>query len=111
LYNFYKWFSFWTANDSPFELQMNIICYKAHIFQTLNHALTNSLIAVVIIHSLSETYSTSKTILLSTPEDKLSTDAIINYILSRSQKVDLVSFHFISFFPIFFSILFSIFSM
>jgi len=86
LYNFYKWFSFWTANDSPFELQINIICHKAHIFQTLNHALTNSLIAVVIIHSLSEIYSILKTILLSTSEDKLSTNAIINYILVEEKS-------------------------
>ena len=65
---------------------MNIICHKAHIFQTLNHALTDSLIAVVIIHSLPETYSILKTILLSTPEDKLSSDAIINYILVEKKS-------------------------
>jgi len=45
-------------------------------------------VAVAIIHSLSETYSILKTILLSTPEDKLSSDVIINYILveKKSQK-------------------------
>jgi len=44
--------------------------------------------AVAIIHSLPETYSILKTILLSTPEDKLSSDAIINHILveEKSQK-------------------------
>ena len=44
--------------------------------------------AIAIIHSLPETYSTLKTILLSTPEDKLSSDAIINHILveEKSQK-------------------------
>jgi len=44
--------------------------------------------AAAIIHSLPETYSTLKTILLSTPEDKLSSDAIINHILveEKSQK-------------------------
>ena len=67
---------------------MNTICHKAHILQTLNHSLTDSLVAITIIYSLSETYSTLKTILLSTPEDKLSSDAIINYILveKKSQK-------------------------
>jgi len=67
---------------------MNTICYKAHILQTLNYFLTDSLIAVAIIHSLPETYSTLKTILLSTPKDKLSSDTIINHILveEKSQK-------------------------
>jgi len=67
---------------------MNTIHHKAHILQILNHSLTDSLVAVAIIHSLPETYSTLKTILLSTPEDKLSSDAIINHILveEKSQK-------------------------
>jgi len=67
---------------------MNTIYHKAHILQTLNHSLTDSLVAIAIIHSLSKTYSTLKTILLSTPEDKLSSDAIINHILveEKSQK-------------------------
>jgi len=45
-------------------------------------------VAVAIIYSLPETYSTLKTILLSTPEDKLSSNAIINHILveEKSQK-------------------------
>ena len=67
---------------------MNTIHHKAHILQTLNHSLTNSLMAIAIIHSLPETYSTLKTILLSTPEDKLSSNVIINHILveKKSQK-------------------------
>ena len=75
-------------NDSPLEPQMNTIRHKAHILQTLNHSLTDSLMAIAIIHSLPETYSTLKTILLSTPEDKLSSNAIINHILveEKSQK-------------------------
>jgi len=49
--------------------------------------------AVAIIHSLPETYSTLKTILLSTPEDKLSSNAIINHILveEKSQQSQLTS--------------------
>jgi len=45
-------------------------------------------VAVAIIHSLPKTYFTLKTILLSTPENKLSSDAIINHILveEKSQK-------------------------
>ena len=76
------------TNDSPLEPQMNTIRHKAHILQTLNYSLTDSLVAIAIIHSLPETYSTLKTILLSTPEDKLSSDAIINHILveEKSQK-------------------------
>ena len=67
---------------------MNTIRHKAHILQTLNHSLTDSLMAIAIIYSLPKTYSTLKTILLSTPEDKLSSDAIINHILveEKSQK-------------------------
>ena len=65
---------------------MNTIHHKAHILQTLNHSLTDSLVAVSIIHFLSKTYSTLKTILLSTPEDKLSSDMIINYILVKEKS-------------------------
>jgi len=61
------------TNDSPLEPQINTICYKAHILQTLNH-------------SLSKTYSTLKTILLSTPEDKLSSNVIINHILVKEKS-------------------------
>ena len=76
------------TNNSPLKLQMNTIRHKAHILQTLNHSLTDSLVAIAIIHSLPETYSTLKTILLSTPENKLSSNAIINHILveEKSQK-------------------------
>ena len=75
-------------NNSFLKPQMNTIHHKAHILQTLNHSLTNSLMAIAIIHSLPETYSTLKTILLSTPEDKLSSNVIINHILveKKSQK-------------------------
>ena len=75
-------------NNSPLKLQINTICHKAHILQTLNHSLTDSLMAIAIIYSLPKTYSTLKTILLFTPEDKLSSDAIINHILveEKSQK-------------------------
>ena len=68
------------TNDFPLEPQMNTIYHKAHILQTLNYSLTDSLMAIAIIHSLSKTYST--------PEDKLSSDAIINHILveEKSQK-------------------------
>ena len=65
---------------------MKTIHYKAHILQTLNHSLTNSLVAIAIIHSLPETYSTLKIILLSTPEDKLSSDMIINHILVKEKS-------------------------
>ena len=76
------------TNNSPLKPQMNTIRHKAHILQTLNHSLTDSLVAIAIIHSLPETYSTLKTILLSTPENKLSSNAIINHILveEKSQK-------------------------
>ena len=65
---------------------MNTICHKAHILQTLNYSLTDSLVAVAIIYSLSKTYSTLKTILLFTPEDKLSSDTIINHILVEKKS-------------------------
>jgi len=48
------------TNDSPLELQMNTICSK--------------------------TYFILKNILLSTPEDKLSTDAIINHIIVEEKS-------------------------
>ena len=63
-----------------------LLSHKAHILQTLNHSLTNSLIAITIIYFLSETYSILKAILLSTPEDKLSSDMIINHILVKEKS-------------------------
>ena len=50
-----------------------LLSHKAHILQTLNH-------------SLPKIYSTLKTILLSTPEDKLSSNAIINHILVEEKS-------------------------
>lgn len=64
---------------------MNTIHHRTYILQTLNHGLTNSLIAIVMIYSLSEPCFTLKTILLSTSEDKLSFDAII-LVKERSQS-------------------------
>ena len=60
--------------------------HKAHILQILNYSLTDSLVAVTIIYSLPETYSILKTILLSTLEDKLSSDVIINHILVEEKS-------------------------
>ena len=57
-----------------------------HILQTLNHSLIDFLVAIAIIYSLSETYSILKTILLSIPEDKLSSDVIINHILVEEKS-------------------------
>ena len=73
-------------NNSPLEPQMNTIHHKAYILQTLNHSLTDFLMAIVIIYSLFKTYSTLKTILLSTPEDKLSSYTIINHILVEKKS-------------------------
>jgi len=42
--------------------------------------------AIAIIYSLLKTYSTLKTILLSTPEDKLSSNMIINHILVEEKS-------------------------
>jgi len=72
---------------------MNTIHHKAHTLQTLNHSLTDSLVAVAIIHSLPKTYFTLKTILLFTSEDKLSSNGIINHILveEKSQQSQLTS--------------------
>ena len=57
-----------------------------HILQTLNHSLTDFLVAIAIIHFLPKTYSTLQTILLSTPEDKLSSNVIINHILVEEKS-------------------------
>ena len=65
---------------------MNTIRHKAYILQTLNYSLTDSLMAVAIIHSLSKTYSILKTILLSTPEDKLSSDMILDMVCTWGWK-------------------------
>ena len=51
-----------------------------------NYTLTDSLITVTIIYSYSKTYSILKTILLSTSENKLSSDIIINYILVEEKS-------------------------
>ena len=59
-------------NDSLLKPQMNTIHHKAYILQTLNYSLTDSLMAVAIIHFVvATTYHKGQMIsLMSKPQKK-----------------------------------------
>ena len=67
-------------DTSPLELQPNALCHKAHILTSLDLKLVDSLIAIAMVISLPESYSTLRTILMLS-EDKLSPDSVTAQVL------------------------------
>lgn len=59
------------SDDSAMETQLNAMHQKAHILSTLGQPLDNTLVATAMVISLPPSYSTLRTILMST-SDKLS---------------------------------------
>ena len=80
---------FWNTllEESPLEPQLNVMCHKAHVLMSLGLKLEDALVAIAIVVSLPESYSTPRTILMFT-EDKLLPDSVISQILieEKSQK-------------------------
>ena len=74
------------TDESPLEPQLNTVRHKAYILKTLNHELSDALIAIALIISLPESYSTLCTILMATPEDKLTTDYVVTQVLTEERS-------------------------
>ncbi len=74
------------TDDSPLEPQLNAVRHKAYILKTLKHELSDALIAISLIISLPESYSTLRTILMATPEDQLTSDFVITQVLTEERS-------------------------
>ena len=73
------------SDDLPLEPQLNAMCHKAHILTSLGLKLEDALIAIAMVISLPESYSTLRTILMST-EDKLLPDSVIAQVLIEEKS-------------------------
>ena len=73
------------SEESPLEPQLNVMHHKAHIITSLGLKLEDVLVAIAIVLSLPESYSTLRMILMST-EDKLLPDSIISQILIEEKS-------------------------
>jgi hypothetical protein len=78
---------FWSTflDESPLEPQLNAMRHKAHVLSSLGLKLEDALVAIAMVISLPESYSTLKTILMST-EDKLLPDAVIAQVLIEEKS-------------------------
>ncbi|KAF8626070.1 hypothetical protein AX17_006628 [Amanita inopinata Kibby_2008] len=73
------------SDESPMESQLNAMRQKSHILASLSLKLEDPLIAIVMIISLPESYSTLRTILMSA-EDKLSPEKVIAQVLVEEKN-------------------------
>jgi hypothetical protein len=73
------------SDESPLEPQLNAMRHKAHVLTSLGLKLEDALVAIAIVISLPESYSTLRTILMST-EDKLLPDSVISQILIEEKS-------------------------
>ena len=72
-------------DESPLEPQLNVMCHKAHVLSSLGLKLEDALIAITMVISLPESYSTLRTILMST-EDKILPDSVIAQVLIEEKS-------------------------
>ncbi|KIL57633.1 hypothetical protein M378DRAFT_16140, partial [Amanita muscaria Koide BX008] len=73
------------SDESPLEPQLNAMRHKAHILSSLGLKLEDALVAISMVISLPESYSTLRTILMST-EDKLSPDSVVAQVLIEEKS-------------------------
>ena len=73
------------SDDLPLEPQLNAMRHKAHVLTSLGLKLEDALIAIAMVISLPESYSTLRTILMST-EDKLLPDSVIAQVLIEEKS-------------------------
>ncbi|OBZ71294.1 Retrovirus-related Pol polyprotein from transposon TNT 1-94 [Grifola frondosa] len=73
------------SDDSPLEPQLNAMVHKSHILTSLGQKLDDSLIAIAMVISLPSSYSTLRTILMST-QDKLSSDNVVTQVLNEEKS-------------------------
>lgn len=74
------------TDETPLEPQLNAVRHKAYILKTLKHDLSDALVAIALIISLPESYSTLRTILMATPEDLLTTDGVVTQVLTEERS-------------------------
>lgn len=76
------------TDDSSLETQLNAMQQKASIIRSLGQPLDDALVAIAMVISLPPSYSTLRTILMST-NDKLTVDCVISQVLvkERSKKL------------------------
>jgi hypothetical protein len=73
------------TDESPLEPQLNAMRHKAYILSSLGLKLEDALIAIAMVISLPESYSTLRTILMST-EDKILPDSVIAQVLIEEKS-------------------------
>ncbi|KIN99147.1 hypothetical protein M404DRAFT_30610 [Pisolithus tinctorius Marx 270] len=73
------------TNDQPMETQLNAMWQKAHILLSLGQPLNDSLVAITMVISLLQSYSTLWTILMSS-NDKLTIETVISQVLTNPGK-------------------------
>ena len=75
------------SDESPMELQLIAMRQKSHMLKSLRLTLEDALVAIAMVISLPESYSSICTILMSS-KDKLSPDTIVAQVLieEKSQK-------------------------
>lgn len=73
------------SDDQPMETQLNSMRQKAHILSSLGQPLDDSLVAIAMVISLPQSYSTLRTILMSS-NDKLTAETVIAQVLVEEKS-------------------------
>ena len=67
------------------ETQLNVMRQKSFMLKSLGQALDDSLVAIAMVISLPQSYSTLRTILMSA-DDKLTVDGVISQVLIEEKS-------------------------
>jgi hypothetical protein len=73
------------SDESPMEPQLIAMRQKSHVLTSLGLTLEDTLVAIAMVISLPESYSTIRTILMSS-EDKLSPDTVVAQVLIEEKS-------------------------
>jgi len=73
------------SDESPMETQLNVMRQKSFMLKSLGQALDDSLVAIAMVISLPQSYSTLRTILMSA-DDKLTVDGVISQVLIEEKS-------------------------
>ena len=73
------------SDESPMEPQLIAMRQKSHVLKSLGLTLEDALVAIAMVISLPESYSTIRTILMSS-EDKLSPDTVVAQVLIEEKS-------------------------
>ena len=72
------------SDESPLQPQLDAMLHKKHLLATLGQPLDDSLVAIAMVISLPPTYSTLRTILMSS-DTTLSTDKVVTSVLDQEK--------------------------